>query len=230
MSLLESAVAVTRVGSHPFYPLEVTALQEAMPLSCAKRTLDILISLVALIMLSPLLLLVALLIKFTDDGPILYIQRRVGLGGTPFKLYKFRSMVVNAHYLRNTVFHQNRHRSGVTFKIIKDPRVTWIGRIIRKLSIDELPQLWNVIKGEMSLVGPRPPLPEEVAQYHPEHFRRLCVAPGITCLWQVQGRANLPFEDQFRLDLEYIRTRTFWRDLCILFLTIPAVLSCRGSY
>jgi lipopolysaccharide/colanic/teichoic acid biosynthesis glycosyltransferase len=196
----------------------------------AKSLLDVVVASATLVVLSPLFLLVAVLIKLSSRGPVLFTQQRVGRNGEPFAFYKFRSMRVHAPYQRAALLEQNQHGNGITFKIKRDPRVTWVGRIIRKLSIDELPQLWNVLKGDMSLVGPRPPIPEEVARYHPEHFARLAVLPGITCFWQVYGRADLPFEDQVRLDIEYIKKRTFWLDVRLLLLTVPAVLSCRGAY
>ena len=197
-----------------------------------KRALDIVGAAVGLLLLAPLFLIVALAIKATDGGSVFVVQWRVGLGGLRFRFFKFRSMVPNAEELRHSLDRENVHTSGrgITFKIKNDPRVTWIGRIIRKLSIDELPQLWNVLKGDMSLVGPRPPLPREVELYSPYDMGRLSALPGITCLWQILGRANLPFEDQVDLDLQYIESRTLWLDLWILAKTIPAVLSCHGAY
>lgn len=197
----------------------------------AKRVLDVVLSSVGLILLSPIFLLACLLIKLTDRGPIFYLQTRIGKDGRPFRFLKFRSMVVQAHCLKDTLQAQNDHGSdSVTFKLKNDPRVTWIGRILRRTSIDELPQFLNVLFGDMSLVGPRPGLPEEVARYSPYEFQRLHALPGITCLWQVNGRAHLPFADQVRLDLEYIEKRTLWLDIVLLLKTVPAVLSCRGAY
>jgi lipopolysaccharide/colanic/teichoic acid biosynthesis glycosyltransferase len=196
----------------------------------AKRLFDVIVALVGLVVFSPLFLLVAILIKLRDGGPVFFCQLRYGLNCELFWCYKFRSMTVDAHARRTATLADNVHGNGITFKLKCDPRVTLIGRIIRKSSIDELPQLWNVVKGDMSLVGPRPPLPEEVARYRPHHFARLEVLPGITCFWQVRGRANLCFEQQFRLDLRYIRNRGMALDLRLLLLTIPAVLSCRGAY
>ena len=195
-----------------------------------KRLLDTSVAIAALIALSPIMLVVAILIKLTDGGPVLFTQTRIGRFGVPFKFYKFRSMRSDAPKLKATLLNANLHGSGVTFKIKRDPRITWIGRIIRKISIDELPQLWNVLNGDMSLVGPRPSLPDEVKLYEPQHHLRFSVLPGITCLWQVLGRADLPFEDQVMLDIAYIQNRTFWLDLRLLVLTVPAVLSCRGAY
>jgi lipopolysaccharide/colanic/teichoic acid biosynthesis glycosyltransferase len=195
-----------------------------------KRCLDVVVAAAALVLLSPLFLVVSLLIKITDGGPVLFVQRRVGRNGTGFFMFKFRSMRVHAHALLRSLAGENIHGSGITFKVKRDPRVTWVGRIIRKISIDELPQLWNILKGDMSLVGPRPALPEEVARYRPADRERLRVLPGLTCFWQVQGRGDLPFEDQVQLDIEYVRTRTLWLDAKLLLLTVPAVLRCRGAY
>jgi lipopolysaccharide/colanic/teichoic acid biosynthesis glycosyltransferase len=196
----------------------------------AKRQLDIVGAFSALILLSPVFLFVALLIKLTSRGPVFFAQQRVGQYGVSFLFFKFRSMRVGAPLQRAKLLCLNQHGEGITFKLKRDPRVSWFGRIIRTLSIDELPQLWNVLKGDMSLVGPRPPIPEEVARYRPEHFARLSVLPGLTCFWQVSGRAELGFEDQVRLDLMYISSQTFWLDVRLLLLTIPAVLSRRGAY
>jgi lipopolysaccharide/colanic/teichoic acid biosynthesis glycosyltransferase len=196
----------------------------------AKRILDLAIALPVLIVLSPVLLLVAFLVKISDRGPVFFSQTRVGKGGHEFTCYKFRSMVANAEVLKAQLLNRNHHGDNRTFKIPRDPRITWIGRILRKTSIDELPQLWNVVRGEMSLVGPRPPVPSEVNLYSDRDRRRLNVQPGITCIWQVSGRGNLPFSEQVRLDLEYIQNRSLALDTKLLLLTIPAVLTGRGAY
>jgi lipopolysaccharide/colanic/teichoic acid biosynthesis glycosyltransferase len=196
----------------------------------AKRFLDVTVSGSLLVVLAPLFALVALLIKATDRGPVLFWQTRVGRGGREFQFPKFRSMVPNAEGLLGTLLHQNHHKTGVTFKLKRDPRVTWIGRIIRKTSIDELPQLWCVLVGRMTLVGPRPALPREVAHYTPVECGRLAVTPGLTCLWQISGRGDIPFAQQVEMDLEYIEKQSLWLDLKILILTIPAVLTGRGAY
>ncbi len=196
----------------------------------AKRILDLAVTIPLLILLSPALLLLALMIKLWDRGPVLFVQTRVGERGREFRCFKFRSMVPDAEKLKEQLLDQNHHGDNRTFKMQRDPRITWIGRIIRKASIDELPQLWNVVRGDMSLVGPRPPVPNEVNLYSEKDRLRLMVRPGITCIWQVSGRGNLPFSDQVRLDLEYIQHRSIWLDLKLLFLTIPAVLSGRGAY
>jgi len=196
----------------------------------AKRILDLTVAIPVLIALSPLLALVALLIKLSDFGPVFFVQTRVGERGRRFQCIKFRSMVPDAERLKGQLLHQNQHADNRTFKMYRDPRITWIGRIIRKTSIDELPQLWNVVRGDMSLVGPRPPVPTEVNLYSAEDCRRLDVRPGITCIWQVSGRGNLPFAEQVRLDLEYIENRNLLLDLKLLLRTIPAVISGRGAY
>jgi exopolysaccharide biosynthesis polyprenyl glycosylphosphotransferase len=195
-----------------------------------KRLVDVVGAAVLLLALSPLFLIVALLIKLNDRGPVLFWQLRVGRWGRPFWFPKFRSMVVNAEELKAKLLAQNDHGDSVTFKMKRDPRITWIGRIIRKTSIDELPQLWCVLKGDMSLVGPRPPVPQEVAKYTLTQRRRLEVSPGLTCLWQIGGRGDLPFSRQVELDIEYIESRSLWMDLRILVKTIPAVLLGRGAY
>ncbi|HUE16835.1 MAG TPA: sugar transferase [Planctomycetaceae bacterium] len=196
----------------------------------AKRILDLAIALAVLVLLFPLLLLVTFLVKIWDRGPVFFVQTRVGKGGQEFTCYKFRSMVANAELLKAQLLAQNHHSDNRTFKIPDDPRITWIGRILRKTSIDELPQLWNVVRGEMSLVGPRPPLPSEVNLYSDRDRRRLNVQPGITCIWQVSGRGDLPFTEQVRLELEYIQNRSLALDSKLLLLTIPAVMTGRGAY
>jgi lipopolysaccharide/colanic/teichoic acid biosynthesis glycosyltransferase len=198
--------------------------------SHAKRALDLVGATLLLVALSPLFLLVALLIKLNDRGPVLFWQLRVGRRGQTFWFPKFRSMVVNAEALKRQLLAQNDHGDCVTFKMKRDPRITWIGRIIRKLSIDELPQLWCVLKGEMSLVGPRPPVPQEVAKYTLKERRRLEVTPGLTCLWQISGRGDIPFDRQVELDIEYIESQCLRTDVFILLKTIPAVLLGRGAY
>ncbi len=195
-----------------------------------KRVCDIVIGSVALLMLSPLLVVVAFLVKVTDFGPVLFVQTRIGRDGIPFCCLKFRSMKVNADRLKTQLMSDSHHQDARSFKIPKDPRVTWIGRIIRKYSIDEMPQLWNVIRGDMSLVGPRPSVPQEVAIYTPNDWIRLKVRPGLTCIWQVCGRGDIPFEKQLGMDIEYVENRSFLLDFKLLFLTIPAVLTARGAY
>jgi len=195
-----------------------------------KRFLDIAVSAAMLILLTPLFLLVAAAIKLTDGGPVFFWQVRVGQWGKEFPFPKFRSMVADAEKLKDQLLRQNDHKSGLTFKMKHDPRVTWIGRIIRKLSIDELPQLWCVFKGELSLVGPRPPVPREVALYTLRDRRRLDAKPGLTCIWQVSGRSEIPFDQQVNLDLKYIESQSLWLDVLLLVKTVPAILSARGAY
>jgi lipopolysaccharide/colanic/teichoic acid biosynthesis glycosyltransferase len=196
-----------------------------------KRGLDLVGSLGAICAFSPLFALTALLIKLEDRGPIFFCQNRVGAGGRLFPMWKFRSMVINADQIKDKLLEANQHgESGVTFKMKNDPRITKVGKWIRKLSFDELPQFYNVLRGEMSLVGPRPPLPREVATYKASHLRRLRVKPGITCLWQIGGRSEIDFEGQVRLDLQYIRSSSAFFDISILLKTLPAVLFGKGAY
>lgn len=195
-----------------------------------KRAFDLLVTLPLLLCLWPLFLVVTVLIKLTDLGPVFFWQKRVGLNGREFWCPKFRSMVLDAEQRKASLLAKNDHKESITFKMKSDPRVTWIGRFLRKSSIDELPQLWCVLTGDMSLVGPRPPVPEEVALYTQADRRRLVVVPGLTCLWQVSGRGDLPFAQQVTLDTQYIEQRSLWLDLKILLWTIPAVLSGRGAY
>jgi exopolysaccharide biosynthesis polyprenyl glycosylphosphotransferase len=207
----------------------VTLFREQMLLQLLlKRLLDASLSLFILIILSPLLLLVAILIKLTSPGPVLFVQTRVGMNQRQFKLYKFRSMVANAEERKSALLHLNE-RDGPAFKIENDPRITPLGRFLRKTSIDELPQLFNVLTGEISLVGPRPPLPEEVEKYEWLFRKRLSVKPGITCIWQISGRNSVSFERWMEMDHEYIENWSVWFDLQILLKTIPAVLFSRGA-
>lgn len=196
----------------------------------AKRWMDIAVSGLMLILLSPLFGMVALLIRQESPGPVFFSQNRVGRWGKLFKMYKFRSMVVNAEKLQDRLKEQNESAAGVIFKMKKDPRITKTGAFIRKTSIDELPQLWNVLKGDMSLVGPRPAIPGEVDEYTLDDRRRLDAVPGITCIWQVSGRSNIDFKGQVRLDVQYIESRSFWFDIVLLLKTIPAVLFGKGAY
>jgi exopolysaccharide biosynthesis polyprenyl glycosylphosphotransferase len=207
----------------------VTFFREQMLLQLLlKRLLDLFVSLVMLIVLFPLMALTAILIKLTSPGPVFFVQKRVGMNKREFKLYKFRSMVANAEERKSALLHLNE-RDGPTFKIENDPRITPLGRFLRKTSIDELPQLFNVLTGKMSLVGPRPPLPEEVEKYEWLFRKRLSVKPGITCIWQISGRNNVSFERWMEMDHEYIENWTVWLDLQILIKTIPAVLFSRGA-
>ncbi|MBI4661737.1 MAG: sugar transferase [Verrucomicrobia bacterium] len=197
--------------------------------SLIKRAFDIFGSLLLLTLLSPLMLLIALLVKLEDGGSVIFAQIRVGKFGREFKFYKFRSMCLNAEARLKELLSRNHHAEGVTFKVKDDPRITRVGKWLRKYSLDELPQLYNVLIGDMSLVGPRPPVPREVALYSLEDRRRLCTIPGLTCFWQIEGRCEIDFSGQVRLDVEYIERQSFWLDLQILLKTPAAVLSARGA-
>lgn len=195
-----------------------------------RRFLDISVSFTALAILFLPLLVVAILIKLESPGPVFFTQKRVGKWGVLFNMYKFRSMCVDAEFLKSSLAEQNEMDQGVLFKMKEDPRITKTGKFIRKFSIDELPQLWNVLKGDMALVGPRPPVPQEVAEYTIDNRRRLEIKPGITCIWQVSGRSDIPFVQQVELDVDYINTHSFLTDIKILLLTVPAVLKGKGAY
>ena len=195
-----------------------------------KQLLDTIGSFLAIVVLSPILALIALIIKFTSPGPILFRQQRSGVNGQPFTIYKFRTMVSNAEQLKQELAAMNE-MTGPVFKVTNDPRVTPIGRLLRKFSLDELPQLFNVLRGEMSLVGPRPLPVDEVKRFYDlAHRRRLSVKPGLTCLWQISGRNNISdFKEWVRLDLEYIDKWSLWLDIWILWCTVPVVLCGRGA-
>lgn len=193
-----------------------------------RRAVDILFASSALVLLSPLCLLVAAAIRLTSPGPVIFRQLRAGLHGRHFWMLKFRSMVVDAE-ARKAHLAAFNEMDGPAFKMSKDPRVTTVGRFLRKTSLDELPQLWNILRGEMSVVGPRPVIVEEAARYEPWQRRRLSMPPGMTCLWQISGRNELPFEEWMRLDLQYVDNWSLWLDLKIACKTIPAVLLGRGA-
>lgn len=195
-----------------------------------KRAFDVCFSAAVLLMLSPLFIMLALLIKLEDRGPVFFRQVRVGRHGREFFMFKFRSMRPDAEQRLRELLARNQHATGVTFKIKDDPRITRIGRWLRKFSLDELPQFYNVFRGDMSVVGPRPPVPREVAQYTLADRRRLTVHPGITCLWQISGRAQIDFHGQVELDVRYIESRGFWKDIVIITKTLPAVVSGTGAY
>ena len=195
----------------------------------AKRLFDLAAAVAGLILLLPLLPVIAILIKLDSPGPVFFRQRRVGQDGRLFTCYKFRSMVHNAESIRSVLAHWNE-ATGPAFKIRDDPRITAVGRYLRRSSLDEIPQLLNVLLGHMSLVGPRPQTPTEVEQYERWHRSRLQVKPGMTCLWQIAGRSQLGFEEWMRLDLEYVRNRSLSLDLWITFRTLPAVMARTGAY
>ena len=212
-----------------------------------KRAIDVILASLLLVVLLPLMLAIAVLIKLESPGPALFVQQRVGIrrrtkGGRlvwlvrTFSFYKFRSMKENADQSLHEAYFRafregrvNANGNGAVFKLTNDSRTTRLGRILRKTSLDELPQLVNVIKGDMSLVGPRPALAYEVAMYEGAHFERFCAPPGITGIWQTKARSKVPFEEMLRMDIEYARHCTLWLDAKLLFLTVPAVLSCRGA-
>lgn len=195
----------------------------------AKRIVDVVGALAMLVLAAPLLAIIAVLVRATSRGPALFVQERVGRDGTPFRFYKFRSMRVDAEEVRAELESDNE-ATGPVFKIKADPRITSVGRILRALSLDELPQLVSVLAGSMSLVGPRPPLPTEVQRYSSYELQRLAVTPGLTCIWQVSGRSDICFEEWVEMDLAYIRRWSLALDLRILVQTLPAVLSGRGAY
>ena len=195
-----------------------------------KRLIDIIASILLLLMLMPLFAIIMLLIYLSSPGPVFYKQTRVGRWGKLFTMWKFRSMYPDADERLKEIMAKNEMTGGVIFKMKNDPRIIPIGRFIRKASIDELPQLWNVLKGDMSLVGPRPALPSEVNQYSLQDRQRLEVIPGITCIWQVSGRSDIPFPQQVQLDVQYIQSQSLLLDIKLLLKTIPAVLLSRGAY
>ena len=194
-----------------------------------KRTIDIIGAGLGLILLSPIIAVVACAVKVTSKGPVFFSQKRVGKNGELFEMYKFRSMVVNAEELKENLEEQNE-MSGPMFKIKDDPRITKVGKFIRKTSIDELPQLWNVLKGDMSLVGPRPSLPKEVEQFDNWMFKRLSVRPGLTCYWQVSGRNNIDFEDWMKLDVKYVEERNLWIDIKLIFKTVFVLFGDKNAH
>ena len=194
-----------------------------------KRAMDLVLVALLLIPASVVMAIVAVAIKLDSRGPVIYASERIGRDSRPFTMFKFRSMVVGAEAGKDDILHLNEVE-GPVFKLRDDPRVTRVGRYIRRLSLDELPQLFNVLIGDMSLVGPRPPLASEVADYQPWQMQRLTVIGGLTGLWQISGRSDLDFDDLCRLDIEYIETWSLLLDVQILLKTIPAAVSARGAY
>ena len=195
-----------------------------------KRAIDVFGSLAGMVLLSPVFLGIALAVKLTSPGPVIFAQVRVGRYGRHFRFYKFRSMYVDAEERKKELLAKNESKDGVIFKMKDDPRITRVGKFLRRTSLDELPQLWNVFIGDMSLVGPRPPVPKEVQEYTLDDRKRLDVIPGITCLWQIKGRSEIPFHEQVRLDKEYILAPSVWNDIKILLKTIPAIIGGKGAY
>ncbi|WP_419874800.1 sugar transferase [Candidatus Pristimantibacillus sp. PTI5] len=221
------------VGVSDYYANAVSRREESQAVtmySIMKRTIDIVGSLSGLLLLSPLFVIIAILIKWEDPkGSVFFYQTRIGKNEKPFRMYKFRSMLTGAEDKLKELLAKNEI-SGAMFKMKDDPRITKIGKLIRKTSIDELPQLLNVLRGEMSLVGPRPPLTREVAEYTEYDKQRLTVTPGCTGLWQVSGRNNLNFKQMVELDLTYIEKRCIWFDIKILFKTVRAVVGSQDAY
>jgi lipopolysaccharide/colanic/teichoic acid biosynthesis glycosyltransferase len=210
-------------------PFVTSAVSFAFARPTAKRMMDVVLVIAGLLAIWPLLVLIAIAIKLDSRGPALFVQSRVGEDGRLFGMVKFRSMVADAE-ARRVAVEAASDRAGLCFKAKDDPRVTRIGRILRRTSLDELPQLWNVLVGHMSLVGPRPALPMEVAAYPAHAMERLNVLPGITGLWQVSGRADLSFDDMVALDVNYVRNHGVMRDISILWRTIGVVATGRGAY
>lgn len=227
--LVEELASRRRVGTRRSLRLRAWRMTVAGSYA-AKRVLDVVGSLLGMILLSPVYLAIAAAVKLTSRGPVFFSQVRVGRYGRHFRFYKFRSMRVDAEAQKAALLDRNESKDGVIFKMKDDPRITKVGRFLRRTSLDELPQLWNVFIGDMSLVGPRPPVPKEVEQYTLEDRKRLDVIPGITCLWQIKGRSDIPFNEQVRLDKEYILAPSVWKDIVILLKTIPAIIGGKGAY
>ena len=226
LSFLKSRMSVSQGSGGPLLTLSSTPPDSVSLV--VKRLFDIVSSSVAIVAGSPVLFLAALAVKLSSPGPVIFRQKRSGMNGRVFTLYKFRTMVADAEARRSDLEAKNE-MDGPVFKIKKDPRITRVGGILRKLSIDELPQLWNVLRGDMSIVGPRPPIPAEVEKYERWQRRRLSMRPGITCIWQVSGRSNIDFKRWMEMDLEYIDNWSLGLDLKIIVKTIPAVLGSRGA-
>jgi len=222
-----SRVSIRPVAGLPLLHLDEPELAGVRKI--IKGAFDIVVAAALFVLLAPVLLVLGLLVRATSPGPALFVQERVGLRGTTFRVFKFRTMAVDAEQRLAELMHLNEH-DGVLFKVRNDPRITRVGAVLRKYSLDELPQLLNVLRGEMSLVGPRPPLPSEVARYEGHTHRRLLVRPGITGLWQVSGRSELSWEETVRLDLQYVENWSLGMDIAILARTAVAVLARRGAY
>ncbi|WP_226655248.1 sugar transferase [Pseudalkalibacillus hwajinpoensis] len=216
--------------NHTLYPSDKIEVNDRKVYLFLKRLVDVLGAASGILLLAPIYIFVAILIKVEDSqGPVFFKQKRIGKNGSEFNMYKFRSMVSNAEELLNDLLEQNE-ATGAMFKMKNDPRITKVGRFIRKTSIDELPQLWNVLKGEMSLVGPRPPLPREVAEYTEYDRNRLLVVPGCTGLWQVSGRSDIGFKEMVELDLLYIKNRSLFFDMKIMFKTLYVLAGSKGAF
>ena len=209
--------------------LSLSTAPESELLLFLKRTVDVVVAALSLVLLVPVLISIAVAIRITSPGDVLFRQTRCGLGGRRFTLYKFRSMVNNAEQLRAEL-HQLNELDGPAFKISDDPRITPVGRLLRRFSLDELPQLWNILRGDMSFVGPRPAIPDEVGMYEPWQRRRLRMRPGLTCMWVLEGRSDVDFQRWIQLDLAYIDNWSLWLDCKIFLRTIPIVISGKGAY
>lgn len=211
-----------------FAPLR-DRLESQGALEFLKRVVDLIVATIGLLLFLPLLPFIIALVKLESPGPLFFAQERVGRYGRTFICYKIRSMVTEAEALKDDLEYLNE-ADGAAFKIREDPRVTRVGRFVRRSSLDEFPQLWNVLRGEMSIVGPRPQIPAEVAEYEPQHRARLLVKPGLTCLWQISGRNDVDFGEWMRLDQEYVEHRSMALDISILLRTLPAVVRRTGAY
>ena len=209
--------------------LSLSSAPESELLLLLKRMADVVVAAVSLVVLAPVLLAIAAAIRITSPGNVMFRQTRCGLGGRKFTMYKFRSMVNNAEQLRAEL-HQFNELDGPAFKISEDPRITPVGRVLRRFSVDELPQLWNILRGDMSFVGPRPAIPDEVGKYEPWQRRRLRMRPGLTCIWVLEGRSDVEFHRWIQLDLAYIDNWSLWLDCKIFFRTIPIVITGKGAY
>lgn len=226
---IEPKAAPVRVQSRP-KSAECAVAPRRRYYDTAKRAMDLFGSSIALLVLSPVFLLAAVLVKLSSPGPVFFPQRRVGRAGREFTCWKFRTMVCDAEDLKQDLATKSHHADPRTFKMKRDPRVTRFGAWLRRSSADELPQLFNVLNGDMSLVGPRPPVPSEVALYSERDLKRLAVKPGLTCIWQVSGRADIPFDQQVAMDIEYIEKRSVSFDINLILRTPSALLSGKGAY
>lgn len=228
--LFESLTEFDRINMIQSIPLiNIKQVNHTRLMFFTKRIIDIIGSFIAIIIFLPLMLAIGLIIKLDSKGPVFFKQKRCGRSGKYFNMLKFRSMVADAHLMKKNMQRENQ-ATGLIFKIKYDSRITKVGSILRKYSLDELPQFFNVLKGDMSLVGPRPPLPGEVKNYNDWHMNRLSIKPGITGVWQIEGRSDLSFEEMVNLDVKYIKNWTLWFDVVLLLRTIPAVISKRGAY
>ncbi len=223
-----AAVSTTRLSAE-IPAIVVESVPESTAYRISRRVFDLVLGSFILLLVAPVAPFLALMIRLDSRGPVLYRQTRVGLGGRCFTFYKFRSMYSGSDRKQEELAALNE-QAGPIFKIREDPRITPVGRFLRRSSLDEIPQILNVLKGDMSIVGPRPALPAEVAKYESWQRRRLEAKPGLTCLWQISGRSHIGFDEWMRLDLEYLRTRSMWTDVVILFKTVPAVMARRGAY